>query len=556
MPPAQHDDQSLSRPELAALRRPSRRQVLGAGLGIGAGIALTGALTAERADAAPTASPSPVDLGILDPDTPAYEYPSSHGRISNVQVSTTPRRGTDTLPGLGTFNTLGLTLGPQSFRRPGAPVTRNPSYNPAAQPQYDVTVQADGRPLTHINNQFAVHPSVATRWIGVQFGNYQGTADKKYLDLALKVLMWLYRDAAVVETDQGTARFTRYHFNWPGADQNPWYSAFGNSIMVQQCLNAYLYTGEAKYLGYAKEFFTAYIVPRSASDPHRPWISKVENGWLWFDENPLTTGAIAGAINAMVIDWYGIRMYYGVTGDELALRLTNGMFATMDHLCSVVRRPGECSWYDEYHHHSFEHYHPVNIGIFSTMHDLTGWLPFLLTVEAMLKDHPMYPTGYPVWVGPNSSNLVRRDTSPVPKPSSWRNVAAFYTGKDALTRTYDGEGPARWLKLRYGPMGQYYVKESSQVFRVAKGDQPSDQPEWWSFARRPATVRLPAMRKITAYAYNAKGQVTATRTGTWTHGSVVQCTGRARIRGIDHFYISNGQFTGMWIPMSQGTIIA
>lgn len=464
-----------------------------------------------------------------------------------------PVRGTGRLPGFPPFKTLSLSHSDDDVRTQLGRVINNPSFKPRPGEPIVARLNEGGYPLTQVptTGEWAVHPTSGTNWIAQQFSFYQHSGIRSYLQAGLKALTWLVNDATKVTFGGRQSIFATYRFQWPGADQNPWYSAFGQSHAVANCVQAWLLTGEASWLATARRFANAYLVPHDPHQPHRPWIMGVDaDGYLWTDENPLTTGAMSGAINALPSGWFGLQTLYQITRDPTLRLIATGVFATLDHCVDRVRDPGHISWYNVQQTTRIEHYHLVNIRTFLQMYIRTGHLRFASVTDGLIDDYPMSGGTYPVYIDGNQTHVVRKDSRPLGKPTAWHNSGADIDCPTSdLQHQWEDEGPARWLLVRSGRMKGYWFKASPHAFEYAHGPKNSDHPGWLDYTGRPRPLTFRAGALIRGYTYDPHGRVTGARTHAWTHNSSAHALGRASIHGIPHVLVADGYFADMWVPL-------
>jgi hypothetical protein len=131
-------------------------------------------------------------------------------------------------------------------------------------------------------------------------------------------------------------------------DMEPgWSSAIVNGFVIAGLVNALDCFDRPEYRETLEGLAAAYSRLRVAAEPApERWISYVdEDGYLWFEEYPLTDGRATLVLNGHIFALFGLVLYADKTGDESVIPLIEGGLTTVRDKGELFRREGQINAY-------------------------------------------------------------------------------------------------------------------------------------------------------------------------------------------------------------------
>jgi len=229
--------------------------------------------------------------------------------------------------------------------------------------------------LHHQNSKPVHHPIVLTQFIMGCLLKFENTGDLTYLDLALLNARHLIK----LRLDSQNAWWFQYDWNWTYDDRTleaPWWSgmAQGEALTVFARL-ARIQPEEPLWRQAAEKTFLSFL--RRGSGNMTPWVTVVENSFLWFEEYAGNQKPLL-VMNGHVFAIFGIYDYFLLTGNEIAARYIDGGATTILNYLPKIRVPGDASYYcaqDNYCQRQLwqkEFYHSVHVQQLHALGRITG----------------------------------------------------------------------------------------------------------------------------------------------------------------------------------------
>lgn len=361
-----------------------------------------------------------------------------------------------------------------------------------------------------------------------------------------------------------------YKFNFEEYGQKqytavaPWYSGMAQGEILDLFTKLYIVTGTASWATDARETFTSFLDPRTATTGKEPWVDIVNTGYLWIEEYP-TPNLADDTINGADFAIWGLVDYATEFRNADAHTLASGALTTMLHAIPKVLHPGWMVGYSVSHPtDDITTYHAIVTEQFVTFAEITGNSAFANVALELSTDFPIFRvTGtISLSAGPhqmahvNSSTLTATSVSTVKVPATtmapvtarvklsnesgyWYAVATSLANAATSPVSIDQVGmlpptlPATLLDAASNPYAGLYIKEQSgAAYYRGICNQLDFTPSFkTTFPAGSYTV------------YTSTGQV-LTETGTFTlvTPEVIPVSNYETIGGVTAWAVSSGTY--------------
>jgi hypothetical protein len=314
----------------------------------------------------------------------------------------------------------------------------------------------------------------------------------------------------------------------------PWFSCLGQGAGLALFCRFHEVTGDPRYSEAAHGVFRAFL---QAGPVKAPWLTAVDDGYLWFEEWPKPT--LDHTLNGHIFAVLGVYEYWRVFGDERARALFCGSATTVRRYLPEFRRPGWASRYCLLHGNSSRHYHELHQWQLLKLHTLTGDVRFARFADDLRADFPnpgdVPPTAqvgagtYRVFSFRLNGDVVARRTL--------RLRAARTVAIDARQHV---RGRAVYLRLAAGRLRGFWIRE--RVPRIyARGEAA-----WFTYYPS-RTLHLEAGAEYVGEAFDPLGARTGTRLFTPAAATTATFSRRAMVNGVDRLLVDSGPLAGFWL---------
>ncbi|MGO1385577.1 MAG: D-glucuronyl C5-epimerase family protein [Arachnia sp.] len=325
----------------------------------------------------------------------------------------------------------------------------------------------------------------------------------------------------------------------------PWYSGMAQGQALSAFVRLYNVTGDARYRMAADETFRSFQLPREDSSP---WVQNIDHrGFAWFEEyadeyHPDFT------FNGHGFAVYGLYEYYFMSQSIEVLEYFQMGVATMRRYIEDIRNPGWISRYCLTHETLSVGYHNVHTEMMFKIYSMTGDSYFATIGDLLIDDHPN-PNDYGTGHFSSGTFEVRKfDSRGIATESSSITIVDSQRAKVSSRAKIKGQAGI-WLKVEDGPMGGYWVPESSGTAHILglALQRVSFSPE-----RRIDFER----GTYTGYEYARNGSVLGSKRAGLVRDSAAYADMRALVNGVVHYRITRGLWAGMWVPMQDGVTVS
>lgn len=390
------------------------------------------------------------------------------------------------------------------------------------------------------------HPVAQSQYGLDNLNTYRVTKDRRYLDRAAKQAQRLVDRRREV----GAAWFFPYPFDFAlhgkanAVLKGPWYSAMAQGQALSLFTRLYEATGQRRWRDAADAAFGSFLLPPSRS---QPWVVHVDSSrYLWLDEYPHTLSATSDlTFNGHNFSTFGLYDYAMMSHDREALRLLAGAETTSRHYAPTFREKGWISRYClEHPSVRSDKYHLIHTSQLLQLYSMTGDPGFAAAADAFRDDFP----------DPHVGGIVRLPAGPV---TGFRfDPNGHVTDSRSITLTPAGTASAD-SRSRIQGKGVYDRLTSGDLagFWVRDGDGGAAMSgilltHIYSPDRR---ITVGAGR-VTAYGFDAAGNVTGTRTVTFARASSTTTGRTSLIGGRTYALVAAGPFAGSWLLVADVTM--
>lgn len=233
-------------------------------------------------------------------------------------------------------------------------------------------------PLYKINPKYPVDKDgfVLFRYRDNNYYHPVQVAEKIFYFLNKKNLVWAEKYAQkLIELsyDSGSALFFPYPFDFylhrlPWEKMTaPWFSGMAQGEILSVFTKLYKITKKSKYRRLAQRTFQSFLYFYKT---HKPWITCVDDGFLWFEEYPQEH--FNHTLNGFIYALFGLYEYFLLTQDSQAKKLLQAGLMTIKYQIDKFRQKDDLSLYCLKHRWKSPHYHEVHINQLRFLFKITG----------------------------------------------------------------------------------------------------------------------------------------------------------------------------------------
>ncbi len=386
------------------------------------------------------------------------------------------------------------------------------------------------------------HPVGQSQWGLQNLTTYYTTGDRFYLDRAIKQAQ---RNLDRKVESRG-AWWYPYDFDvarcaGAPAMKAPWYSAMSQGMMLALFVRLNEITGDAKWREAADRTFNSLTLAPDAAGPWATWVDG--SGYLWLEEYPQPTMTGERVMNGHIFAIYGAYDYWRLTKSAAAADIVRSAATTVrKYMPDPIRLASWGSRYSIGCLNSHFGYHIVHTGQSLRLYEMTHAGAFANYASTLRGDYPgwgvrgtvRFQAGTHVGYGFDVNGKITKSKS----------MTLGRASNAPTEKRIRIKGRGIYYLITAGPLYGYLVPESFPA-RVLLGKTVEQR----YVTKRTLTFKAGT---YTAYAYDSRGYVIASKIGRFTTSTSTPLAATAVVNGRLSYLASSGYFKGWWMPATSG----